>query len=563
MRALLRLGAKAPRSCIHVIMADLFRTIFSSVFVWARPNVNYALRKKQPLVWLLAGLIGIGTSLAAIAFREMIGAVQWTWLGTMSEQVASAARVLPWYTVVFVPALGGLLVGLFLHYIQPQKRPLGVADVIEAKQTPETSLRFWPGIGSAIVSATSLGFGASTGREGPVVHLGATIAASISRLFKLPGSSNRVLLACGVAGAVSASFNAPIAGVLFAHEVILGHYALSAFSAIVIASGAATIISRLYFGDAVAFTIPDYQITSFFEFPAFALLGLVCALVAVLFQYALIGTDYVARMVTAPTWLRPAVGGLAVGIIGVWFPQVLGVGYQATDLALRNQLPLDLMMTLIFLKTAATAICLASRFGGGIFSPSLYVGAMTGGAFGLIAASAFPEMASSEGLYAILGMGAVAAAVIGAPLSTTMIVFELTGGYTLSIALLLTVSIATGISIAVHGRSYFYWQLESRGLAVADGPHSQLMRSVRVSAFMERLPPDLDERPSPLEEGAPRLLTTDTMERAFRAFDEHGLEEVPVVRAAAVSQTVGYAKQVDALRHFNEALIDASIEEHK
>lgn len=531
--------------------------------MWARPNVTYALRKKQPLVWLLAALIGIGTSLAAIAFREMIGAVQWTWLGTMSEQVASAARVLPWYTVVFVPALGGLLVGLFLHYIQPQKRPLGVADVIEAKHTPETSLRFWPGVGSAMVSATSLGFGASTGREGPVVHLGATIAASISRLFKLPSSSNRVLLACGVAGAVSASFNAPIAGVLFAHEVILGHYALSAFSAIVIASGAATIISRLYFGDAVAFTIPDYQITSFFEFPAFALLGLVCALVAVLFQYALIGTDYVARTVTAPTWLRPAVGGLAVGIIAVWFPQVLGVGYQATDLALRNQLPLDLMMTLIFLKTAATAICLASRFGGGIFSPSLYVGAMTGGAFGLIAASVFPEMASSEGLYAILGMGAVAAAVIGAPLSTTMIVFELTGGYTLSIALLLTVSIATGISLAVHGRSYFYWQLESRGLAVADGPHSQLMRSVRVNDFMERLPPDLNERPAPLEEGAPRLLTSDTMERALRVFDENGLDEVPVVRTAALSQTVGYARQVDALRHFNAALIDASIEEHK
>lgn len=544
-------------------MVDLFRSITNSVLMWARPNVAYALRKKQPLVWLLALLIGVGTSLAAIAFRELIGAVQWTWLGTMSEQVASAARVLPWYTVVFVPALGGLLVGLFLHYIQPQKRPLGVADVIEAKHTPETSLRFWPGIGSALVSATSLGFGASTGREGPVVHLGATIAASISRLFKLPRSSNRVLLACGVAGAVSASFNAPIAGVLFAHEVILGHYALSAFSAIVIASGAATIISRLYFGDAVAFTIPDYQITSFFEFPAFALLGLVCALVAVLFQYALIGTDYIARTIQAPTWLRPAVGGLAVGIIAVWFPQVLGVGYQATDLALRNQLPLDLMMTLIFLKTAATAICLASRFGGGIFSPSLYVGAMTGGAFGLIAASAFPEMASSEGLYAILGMGAVAAAVIGAPLSTTMIVFELTGGYTLSIALLLTVSIATGISIAVHGRSYFYWQLESRGLAIADGPHSQLMRSVRVNEFMERLPPDLDERPDPLEEGAPRLLTSDTMERALRVFDEHGLDEVPVVRAAAVSQTMGYARQVDALRHFNEALIDASIEEHK
>lgn len=544
-------------------MIDVLKTTVDSVLMWARPNITYALRKKQPLVWLMALLIGVGTSLAAIAFRELIGAVQWTWLGTMSEQVASAARLLPWYTIVLVPTFGGLLVGLFLHYVQPQKRPLGVADVIEAKGMPETSLRFWPGVGSALVSATSLGFGASTGREGPIVHLGATVAASISRLFKLPRSSNRVLLACGVAGAVSASFNAPIAGVLFAHEVILGHYALSAFSAIVIASGAATIISRLYFGDAVAFSIPDYQITSFFEFPAFALLGLVCAAVAVLFQYGLIGTDYVARTVKAPTWIRPAIGGLCVGLIAIWFPQVLGVGYQATDLALRNQLPLDLMLTLVFVKTAATAICLASRFGGGIFSPSLYVGAMTGGAFGLIAASAFPEMASSEGLYAILGMGAVAAAVIGAPLSTTMIVFELTGGYSLSIALLLTVSIATGITIAVHGRSYFHWQLESRGVAVADGPHSQLMRSVRVNDFMERLPPDLDERPARLEEGTPRLLTSDTMERALRVFDETGVEEIPVVRAAAVSQIVGHASQVKALRHFNEALIDASIEEHK
>lgn len=544
-------------------MANPLFLTFASVMRWAQPNIAYALRTRQPLVWLLAVAIGVGTALGAIAFREIIGAVQWTWLGTMSGQVASAARLLPWYVLLLTPAFGGLLVGIFLHYFQPGKRPLGVADVIEAKQAPEEALRFWPGISSALVSATSLGFGASTGREGPVVHLGATIAASIARLFKLPRTSNRMLLACGVAGAVSASFNAPIAGVLFAHEVILGHYALSAFSSIVIASGAATIVSRLYFGDAVAFSIPDYQITSYWEFPAFAILGLVCALVAVIFQYGLIGTDYAARTVRAPTWIRPAIGGLAVGFIAIWFPQVLGVGYQATDLALRNQLPLDLMLTLIVMKTAATAICLASRFGGGIFSPSLYVGAMTGGAFGLIAASVFPDMASSQGLYAILGMGAVAAAVIGAPLSTTMIVFELTGGYALSIALLLTVSIATGISIAVHGRSYFYWQLESRGLAIADGPHSQLMRSVKVNDFMERVPADLTERPTPLEEGAPRLLTSDTMERALRVFDETGLSDIPVVRAAAVSQTVGYARQVDALRHFNAALIDASIEEHK
>ena len=539
------------------------RTLAASIVQWARPNVAYALRTRQPVVWGLAAVIGVGTAIGAILFRELIGLVQWPWLGTTSEQVASAARLLPWFVVLLVPALGGLLVGLFLYHVQPGRRPLGVADVIESKHVPDAALRFWPGIGSALASAAALGFGSSTGREGPVVHLGATIAASIARLFRLPRSSNRVLLACGVAGAVSASFNAPIAGVLFAHEVILGHYALSAFSAIVIASGAATIVSRLHFGDIAAFAIPDYQITSYWEFPAFAILGLVCALVAVLFQYALIGTDYVARSVRVPVWLRPAAGGLAVGFIAIWFPQVLGVGYQATDLALRNQLPLDLMLTLVVLKTVATAICLASRFGAGIFSPSLYVGAMTGGAFGVMAASVFPDMASSQGLYAILGMGAVAAAVIGAPLSTTMIVFELTGGYALSIALLLTVSIATGISIAVHGRSYFYWQLESRGLAIADGPHAELMRTVKVADFMERLPADLEERPAPLEEGAPRLLTTDTLERALRVFDESGLERVPVVRAVALAQTVGHAEQVRALRHFNDALIAASIEEHK
>ncbi|MEM1287812.1 MAG: chloride channel protein [Pseudomonadota bacterium] len=545
------------------MVAKHVRVITASIVQWAKPNITYAVRTKQPIVWLLALLIGVGTAFGAIAFRETIGLVQLLWLDTRTENVVSAARILPWFTVVLVPAFGGLLIGLFLHFVQPGKRPLGVADVIEGKNEPDRTLRFWPGVGSALVSASSLGFGSSSGREGPVVHLGATIASNIARVSQLPRSSHRILLACGVAGAVSASFNAPIAGVLFAHEVILGHYALSAFSAIVIASGAATIISRLYFGNIAAFAIPDYQITSYWEFPAFAILGLVCAAVAILFQYALIGTDYAARSIQIPVWIRPAIGGLAVGVIAVWFPQVLGVGYQATDLALRDQLPLDLLLTLIVAKTVATAICLASRFGAGIFSPSLYLGAMTGGAFGLIAASLFPEMASSGGLYAILGMGAVAAAVIGAPLSTTMIVFELTGGYALSIALLLTVSIATGITIAVHGRSYFYWQLEARGMAFADGPHSQLMRTVRVADFMQRLSPSVEQRPKPLEEGSPRLLATDSLERSLRVFDETGLSQVPVVRAAAVSQVIGYALQVDALRHFNSALIAASIEEHK
>ncbi|MCB1508009.1 MAG: chloride channel protein [Hyphomicrobiaceae bacterium] len=533
---------------------------WTSIRGWVRPNLVYVREHRLWTLWFLAAGIGLGTSLAAVLFREAIAIVQWPWLGTMSENIASAARALDWWMVLLVPGLGGLIVGLLLTAIQPGRRAGGVADVIEAKLDPSRALPFTPGLSSAAITALGLGFGASAGREGPVVHLGATLAATLGRAFNLPPSAQRTLLACGVAGAVSASFNAPIAGVLFAHEVILGHYAISAFVPIVIASVTGTLLSRIYFGDIAAFSIPAYQITSYWEFPAFALLGIVCALVAIIFQFALIGTDFVARNVRMPLWMRPAIGGLLVGAIALWFPQVLGVGYQPTDLALRNQLPLDLLFMLLIAKTAATAITLASRFGGGIFSPSLYLGAMAGGAFGLIAGGVFPEMASSEGLYAILGMGAVAAAVLGAPVSTTMIIFELTGGYALSLALLLTVSIANGISQAVHGRSYFHWQLEARGIAVSDGPHAQLMRQIRVRAFMDRL--DGDDPPE-VTEDMPFLTAEDTLEHALRLFDEHGTSRLPVIESKLTMKVTGHALQVRALRHFNEALIDTSVEEHR
>jgi len=279
----------------------------------------------------------------------------------------------------------------------------------------------------------------------------------------------------------------------------------------------------------------------------------------VLFQFALMGTDWMLRNVTLPLWLRPALGGLAVGALGIAYPEILGVGYEATDLALHNALALQTLLVLLVLKTVATAITLASRFGGGIVSPALFVGAMTGGAFGIMAAMPFPELASSQGLYAILGMGAVAAAVLGAPISTTVMVFELTGGYALSLALLLTVSIATGLSLAVHGRSYFHWQLEMRGHMLQGGPHRHLARSVRVRDFMEASDP---EPPPPAD--VPRLDPDDKLERALKLFDATGAPRIAVVASGADGpRLVGHATQVRALSHFNAALIEASREEHR
>jgi len=452
-------------------------------------------------------------------------------------------------------------VGLLLRYALTAKRTVAVPDVMEARVNGGRGLHLGQGLISALTSALSLGCGGSAGREGPIVHLGASIAVSLSENLNLPNAARRTLLASGAAGAVAASFNAPIAGVLFAQEVILGHFSIRTFVPLVLSSVVATIVSQAWFGDVAAFVVPSYAIVSYLEVPAFVLLGIVAAAVAVVFQLMILGTDWTARNVKMPLVMRPVIGGLMVGIIAIWFPEVLGVGYDTTDAALKDQLTIGMMLLLIVLKTVATAITLSSRFGGGVFSPALYLGAMTGGAFGLIAANVFPEVGSSEGLYAILGMGAVAAAVLGAPISTTVMVFELTGGFELSLALLLTVAVANGINQAILGRSLFQAQLESRGIVLHEGPHRTIMKDLRVSDIMRQL---TEDEPTELPEGErERALTaSETLETALRAFDTLGAESLPVVDPHDRSRIVGRISQAHALRAFNKELIATSVEEH-
>jgi CIC family chloride channel protein len=222
------------------------------------------------------------------------------------------------------------------------------------------------------------------------------------------------------------------------------------------------------------------------EFPAFMLLGVVSAAVAIIFMASIMFADRVAGRVPAPEWLKPAAGGLAVGLIGIWFPHILGVGYGATDEALKAMFPLGLLLALIVLKTAATAISLGCRFGGGVFSPAIYLGAMTGGAFGLIAAEAFPDLASSHGVYALVGMSAVTAAVLGAPISTILIVFEMTGDYKVTIAVMVATTIASVIVQQALGKSFFHWQLEGRGLDLRGGRARHLLRALNVRDLMSR-----------------------------------------------------------------------------
>jgi CIC family chloride channel protein len=244
-------------------------------------------------------------------------------------------------------------------------------------------------------------------------------------------------------------------------------------------------VSRMHYGDFPAFILPEIpSVASFWEFPAFALLGCVAAMIAIMFMRLIFLTEDLLDKTAVPRWARPALGGLALGAIALAFPQVLGVGYEATDAALSGLYPLWLLIALVVLKTAATGISLGCGFGGGVFSPSLFIGAMLGGAYGIIATQAFPELSSGHGAYTIIGMGAVAGAVLGAPISTILMVFELTNDYAITIAVMIATSIASIITHQYQGHSFFTWQLARRGLALKGGQDVGLLSEIKARDVM-------------------------------------------------------------------------------
>jgi CIC family chloride channel protein len=535
------------------------------------------LRKKGPgqiTFWFIALIIGIAAGFAALLFRTGISWLQSIAYGVDDVRTLhSFAQTLPWYWIWIIPILGGLVVGLILHFFTPDGRARSVAEVIEGSALAEGRVEKKAGIASAFASLITLGTGGSTGREGPVVHLAAVISTWVSDRIHADGITGRDLLGCAVAAAVSASFNAPIAGALFALEVVLRHFAVHAFAPIVIASAAGTVISRLQFGDITEFNLgTDGALQFYAELPAFLLLGLICGLVAVIFMRAIFWADdlgsLAVRAIRLPRWLRPALAGVLLGGIAVMFPHIIGVGYETISSALTGELLLYEAIVFAMIKTIAVAITMAGRMGGGVFSPSLMVGALTGLAFGLIATSIFPNVSGSESLYALAGMGAVAAAVLGAPISTTLIVFELTGDWQTGLAVMVAVSLSTAVASKLVHRSFFLTQLERRNIHLAAGPQAYLLGMFRVSKVMR--PMDHDRAASEdhlldlIDQGI-YIDANSTLERALPIFERTGLDFVPVVTLApgdAPPALDGALFHVDALKAYNRALAATAAEEH-
>lgn len=565
-------------------------------------------------ITILAAITGVVAGYAAIGFYLGIGYVLQFAYGENEDALASHATTLPAWHIFAALIIGGLIVGQLLRLI-PKHLARGVPNVIEAAALHNGRLGLKSGIISAITTIVSLGSGASMGREGPVVHLGATLSYAVTRTLQLNPSAARTLLGCGVAAAVAASFNAPIAGVFFALEVIIGHYALHAFAPIVIAAIAGTLVSRAHLGNFPAFETTDYIIASFWEFPAFFILGILAAFVAIGFMRGMEwGEKFRSRLDKIPFWLQPPLAGALIAVIALWYPEVLSVGYEATSRALNSQYDLTLLIPLLLAKAAATIISFTGRFGGGVFSPSLFLGAMLGGSYGIIAANLFPAFASSPGLYAVVGMGAVASSVLGAPISTMLIVFEITGDYNVTIAVMIASAVASTVSSAVYERSFFLLQLANRGVRLEGGKATYLLKSARVADHMTRdfftirntepaekarellvtqgggmiivtdeagqmtgaltfsqLPADIfvnaESAAAPvgtLMRDAPRRVrSTDPLQEALHCLEMSGEDALPVTSPSQEGVVVGLIRHRDVMKEYNRALLESQGGDHK
>lgn len=523
------------------------------------------------LIWMVAIAVGAVTGLAVSCFRLAIAFLENFFYGADDVTIHSVVATLPWYLVLPVPILGGLVVGQILTRFTPNARVGGVATVIEAAAIRGGKAERGSGMASVAAAVVTLSTGGSTGREGPAIQLGSVISSWVSEKLRLPDITSRDLLGCAVAAAVAASFNAPLAGALFALEVVLRHYALHALGPVVMAAVTGAVVSRIFFGDITEFVLPDHTVEFYWELPAFVLLGLLCGFAAVAMMHTIFiaerAGDRIQTAMRIPDWLRPAVAGAILGLIALQFPHVIGVGYETTSLALTSKFVFLTCVIYAVIKVIAVAITMTGRMGGGVFSPALMLGALTGSAFGEIAIGIFPSVSGSQGLYALAGMGAVAGAIIGSPISSTLIVFELTGDFQVAIAVMISVSLASVVAGRLVSRSFFLTQLEHKGLSLASGPQGYLATTVAIIGIIrvaDRLV--APEKMQELHRMGLSLRTNDTLDKALPLFDQTTERFLPVTAAddqAEEPEMIGVVFRGDAYEAYAQTLASELEEEHR
>jgi CIC family chloride channel protein len=317
----------------------------------------------------------------------------------------------------------------------------------------------------ALASAVCIGSGGSVGREGPIVQIGSALGSGLGQMLRIPESRLRLLVACGAAGGISATFNAPIAGVFFALELILRDFESESFGVVVLASVMADVIGRAAFGSQPFLTLPGFQERSFWEFGLYAGLGLTAAIVGTAFIRVLYGAEDLAdRLWRGPAWLRPAAGGVLLGLLLLALPQLYGVGYPVLEHAIGGGYTARFLLLLLAGKLIATSLTIAIGGSGGVFAPSLFLGAMLGAAYGDAAGGLAPHLVSQPGAYGLVGMGAVFAAAGRAPITSLLIIFELTGDYRIILPLMVAIVVSTAVASLLGHDSIYTLKLRRRGI---------------------------------------------------------------------------------------------------
>lgn len=568
------------------------------------------------VILFTALIVGVGAGLGAVIFRRLIDGVHRLAYGGLAGALEGIS---PFYLLI-IPALGGAILGPLIYRFAREAKGHGVPEVMEAVALRGGRIRPRVAIVKSLASAICIGTGGSVGREGPIAQIGSAVGSAVGQLFRLSDDRVRNLVACGAAGGIAATFNAPIAGSVFALEVILGQFHATYFGAVVISAVVADVVAHIFDGDLRAFVVPDYVLVSPWELFFYALLGLLAALVAVGFTRLLYLSEDVWDRLRFPEYFKPMLGGVMLGIVGILtpkingFPRVFGVGYPTITQALFGELALQMALVLLVAKILATILTLGSGGSGGIFAPSLFMGAMLGQAFGVVVHALFPAITAPPGAYALVGMAAFFTGTAHAPITSILILFEMTGDYHIILPLMLTTVMATLVSRLVSQESIYTLKLTRRGVHLSQGQDIDVMQGVTVREAMTTevdtvsLDMTLDEIADefsrthhhgfPVVDAAGELagvVTIQDIERArasgtltgktvadiatrsdllvaypyepmwkaLRRLGRRGVGRLPVVEEEGSKRLVGAVRRVDIIRAYDQAIAARAHHQHR
>ena len=447
-----------------------------------KDKILFKINKSQIILILISIIIGILASYGALLFRYLISIV----IDIYSSK--NGFIEFEWWQRLLFPTSGGLIVGIIVSKFAPEVKGSGIPEVIKSISLHGGIIRFRVLITKAFAAAITIGSGGSVGREGPIVHIGSAIGSGIGQLIGVSSKNLRTLVACGAASAISATFNAPFAGAMFSLEIIMGKMTVVSMPPVIISSVIASVNSRHHLDNFSEFHIPDCYIIYPEEFIFYAILGVLSSIVAIMFITCFLKVSIFFDKINIPLWIKTAIGGFIVGIIGLYIPNVFGVGYNTINDSLWNKIDTNMLIILIFAKLLATTFSLGSGASGGVFAPSLFMGATLGGAWGQIINNFFPDIITTTSTYSLIGMGAVVSAVTQAPISAILIIFELTNSFDIITPLMLSCIISLLITNRIIKKSIYLAKLESKGINIENNQEINLLRDIKVSSIIDNDP---------------------------------------------------------------------------